>query len=112
MARRPVQLITNIHGDARRIFNVVVGTLSFTYDRPNNRIFFGGGSSAQIIFEPGKAVTLFAVNNGSAAIGFLSSQADQSSDHDVLVGNQGADTFHKSDTDSEIRDFGAFDKFI
>ncbi|MDB5318520.1 MAG: Hemolysin-type calcium-binding region [Phycisphaerales bacterium] len=110
-AASPVQLTTDIQGDASGIFNVVTGSISFTFDRPNGRLSFGGGSTGQIILNSEKHATLFITNTGGASNVIVSGQTNQPSNRDVIVGNEGPDTFRKSDAD-EIRDFTRLDNLI
>jgi hypothetical protein len=109
----PARLIVNFHSDANGVFNVVVGTLNFTYDRSNGHLSFAGGSSGQIVLPPdGPAFVFDASAGGGAGTFVIRDQTDLSSDHDVIVGNQGPDTFHKSDDADEIRDLTSIDERI
>ena len=116
-ANAPVQVTTTIQADNSGNFNIVAGTLNFTYNRPSGRITFGSGSSGEVVFDTAGTPTTFALTGDITAAGaggfvVISSQSGSPSDHDVIVGNQGPDTFHKSDSSTEIRDFTSFDQVI
>jgi Ca2+-binding RTX toxin-like protein len=116
-ANSPLQVITRIPADNTGTFNVVTPTLNFTFNGPSGRINFGSGSSGSIIFDTAGTPASFALTGNITAAGagdfvIISGQSSGPSDHDVIVGNQGPDTFHKSDTSTEIRDFTSFDEVI
>ncbi len=58
-----------------------------------------GGQDAFVVFTTGAGAFRF---NPTAA----------PSDHDVIVGNQGGDTFHKTDSSGEIQDLNSIDKTV
>ena len=113
-ANTPVQVITTVHADNSGTFNVDTPTLKFTLNGPSGRIAFGSGSAGGILLNPDSPNFVFITgqedNTGNVNITFNSNNVP--SDHDVIVGNQGPDTFHKSDTSTEIRDFTSFDEVI
>jgi hypothetical protein len=107
----PARVVYNFHSNANGVFNVVVGTLSFTYDGSNGHLSFAGGSQGQIVLSPDTPDFVFVASAGGGSGSFTASgQTDLSSDHDAIVGNQGPDTFHKSDVAGEIRDLTSIDE--
>jgi Ca2+-binding RTX toxin-like protein len=103
-------VVTTVHADSNGVFNVATGPLNFTYDRTTGHITFAGGSSGQIILNNDFPTLVFVATDTNNVS--ISAQAGQPSNHDVLVGNQGPDTFHKSDSADEIRDFTTLDEII
>lgn len=103
-------VVTSVHADSNGVFNVANGPLNFNYDPATGRITFGGGSTGQIILNNNSPTLVFVATDTNNVS--VSAQPDEPSNHDVLVGNQGPDTFHKADNADEIRDLTSFDQVI
>ena len=109
----PLMATTVVHADATGVFNVNSNGLQFTFERDAGRISLASSSNTgQAIFFPDATRALIVIGDlgaGSFSIVVPDHQTDPASDHDIITGNNGGDTFHTTDSVSEMKDFSSLD---